>query len=188
MSVGENITDLLKAGRTQQSLGVSNTVMQILGLGTTTKKSLELIDASQIRPWGCGLISLGDIRFWLRVNEEAFKEHLAKSLWPNGIAVTADLRICFNAETLAVKGGHLDQLKIEAIIKASAKLYNHLRLLAATDSFLTAIDNNSAFAATYCENPEEAVAKFSELYAPKRWTDYYLATTNLMGPLNGSMN
>lgn len=188
MSVRENITDLIKTGKAQEQLGAEHSVLHILGLGTTTTDSLQIVQPDQIRPWGCGLISVGDIKYWLKANEQSFKEHLVKSLWRNGIAVTATLQICLIDEALAIKGGHIDQVKIEAVIREDVELYGHFRLLAATDSFLHAIDTNSEFAANYYANPEIAVLNFSKLFAPKRWTNYYLSTANLMGPLNSAIN
>lgn len=185
MSIGDNINNLFNTGKSLPLSIADNPVRQIVDSDITIKDTPQEVWHDQVRPWGCGLISIGDIRFWLKINEESFKDNLVKTLWRNGIVVTSELRIYLaQDDALAVAGENVDRVKTEAVINEDAYLFCHFLLLASTDSFIAALDGNSDFAANYCANPEEAVNNFKQLYAPDRWYSYRLSTSNLMGPLS----
>jgi len=185
MSVGDNINNLFNTGKARLPIVANDPALQFPGSEMTTADVPNETWHDQVRPWGSGLISIGDIRFWLKINEESFKEALVKTLWRNGIAVTPELRIYLaKDDVLAVRGDNSSKLEIDAVINADVELFCHFLVLASTASFIAAIDNNSDFAASYCANPEEAMTYFGELYSHDRWYSYCLSTSNLMGPLS----
>ncbi|MFC1480891.1 hypothetical protein ACFL6E_01420 [Candidatus Neomarinimicrobiota bacterium] len=189
MSVGNNINNLFDTGKSRPNSIADYLVLNIIEPDTAAINATQEVWHNQVRPWGSGLISIGDIRFWLRLNEESFKGNIIKTLWRNGISITSDLRIYLaQDDALAVRGENVDRVKIEAVINKDAYLFCHFLLLASTDSFITAIDGNSDFAANYCANPEEAMNNFNALYSSDRWYRYQLSTSNLMGPLSSSIN